>query len=87
MQEGSRCRDVGDEILRRHQRQVLEVVANQGGINLDRSIDEVDAGELTCTMGREIIRDHAAGIGPADQHRAFEPGGVDHGLHLVTPGL
>src|SRR5205823_5824523 len=39
------------------------------------------------TLGRKIIRDHATGIGPADQHRAFEPGGVDHRLHLVTPGL
>ena len=87
VQEASRCRDVDDKILGCHQRQVLDIVANQGGINLDRSIDEVDAGKLVCTVGRKIIRDHAAGIGPADQHRAFEPGGVDHRLHLVTPGL
>jgi hypothetical protein len=68
VQEGSRRRDVGNEILRRHQRQVLQIVADQGGIDLDRRIDEVDAGELAGAMGRDIIRDHPAGACPRGPH-------------------
>ena len=87
MHEGARRRDVGGEVLRCHQRQVLEIVAGESWIGLDAGIDEVDARELARAMGGDIVGNHAAGVGPADQHRAFQARGVHHRLDFVAPGL
>ncbi len=87
MHEGTCRSDVGGEVFRRHDRQIFQIVADQRRIGLDPGVDEVDAGELACPMGRDIVGNDAASVGPADQNRALQPGGVDHRLHLVAPGL
>src|SRR3954467_8387301 len=38
-------------------------------------------------MGGDVVGNHPAGVGPADQPRAFEARRVHHGLHLVAPCL
>ena len=82
MKEVSGRRDVGEEIFRRHQRQVLQIVPDEGGIDLDRRIDEIDAGDLAGAVGRKIIRYYPPGIGPADQDGPVQTGGIDHGSCL-----
>src|SRR5215472_15459447 len=56
-------------------------------ILVTRSFDaiKIDAGDLAGAVGCRIIRYYSPGIGPADQHRPCQTGGIDHGLNFVTP--
>ena len=81
----ARRHDVGGEVFRRHEREIAQVRADEGRVAFLVGIDVVEAGKLGGTVGREVVGHDAAGIGPADQHRALQARGIHHGLDLVAP--